>query len=307
MNELILTGVNGGNPLAFLTALGAFRLLRFSEPTSEIRLAWRRMDGWYPVLYAANLDPAQICQRLAATIPAPPELSILGKNLTVPLPTFRDFMQQAGSRASRQDRRLADLAAAFGSEVCEDAKNSRIQISMFSFITGSGHQDFLDTFSTLTSSVTADHVNQALFGEWTYRDKGLSFGWDPADAREYALRWNNPGPEGVNTIWGANRLAFEALAYFPTQPGPKQSNGKRLRTTGWTARSRIDEFTWPMWDTPLTEDNIRSLMSLGELTADSLDSRSLRARGIEGVYRAERVRIGAGANFKVRFRTARSI
>jgi hypothetical protein len=40
---------------------------------------------------------------------------------------------------------------------------------------------------------------------------------------------------------------------------------------------------------------------------DKLDHRSLRAFGIEEIYRAPRVRIGQGANFKVSFRPARAV
>ena len=44
-----------------------------------------------------------------------------------------------------------------------------------------------------------------------------------------------------------------------------------------------------------------------QLDEDPPDHRQLEPMGIAAVYRAQRVRIGQGANFKVSFRPARAI
>lgn len=103
-------------------------------------------------------------------------------------------------------------------------------------------------------------------------------------------------------MWGANRLALEALPLFPAHP-----KGKQLRTTGFRERRPWDEFTWPLWGTPVTLDTIRSLVALRELQDDNLNRPMLRAMGIEEVFRVQRVRIGMRANFKVSFRPARAV
>jgi len=46
---------------------------------------------------------------------------------------------------------------------------------------------------------------------------------------------------------------------------------------------------------------------LSELQADAPEHEVLLAMGVKEVYRAQRVRIGQGANFKVSFRPARTI
>lgn len=297
---MILTGVDGSNPLAYLAALGAHRLLSGLDP--GFRMRWV-LDGVWRPLIPDGYSQESLCDLLMNAQGAPTTaFEMVGKNITVRSERFREFAWMAAESASSFDRRAADFAASFGNEVCVEDKKDRIQYTSLCFITGSGHQDFLDTMRKLAEKVEADHLRRALFEEWDYSDDGLSMRWDPAEAREYALRWNDPGPEGATTVWGANRLAIEALPLFPTQP-----SRSGLRTTGFRKAKYADEFTWPIWTQPAGCETVRSLLGLGELEQDSPDRRMLAAMGVEEVFRAQRVRIGTGANFKVSFRPARSV
>jgi hypothetical protein len=266
-------------------------------------MCWERMDGfWRPKLQGMDTDEHGLPDQLMQAPWAPVEIfERIGKNLTVPSEKFAPFVDQAHGLATRQDRRAADFAAAFGCEICEDRRKDRIQHTDLCFITGSGHQDFLGTMGALAKSVTAAHLRDALFGEWRL-DKGLSMRWDPTDASEYALRWKDPSSSGAWAVWGANRLATEALPYFPTIPVQRG-----LRTTGFSRRDRQTDFTWPIWKGFAGYDSVRSLISREELQQDTPKRDELRAMGIEELYRAERVRIGQGANFKVSFRPARAV
>jgi hypothetical protein len=237
----------------------------------------------------------------APSIPASHIVAALGKDLTVPEKTFKDFVHGSTLELGPEERRIADFATAYGSEVCRDEKKDRIQFTRFCFITGSGHQSFIETASNLLNDVTASHIHEALFGPWRYNDS-FSMRWDPADAREYALRWGDPGKEGARSVWGANRLAVEALPLFPVYP-----NGKKLMTTGFRQRKPWPEFTWPLWNSPASCDTVRSLMALSELQKDIPDRTSLGAGGIEETFRAQQVRIGHGANFKLSFKPARAV
>jgi hypothetical protein len=305
--EIVLRALDGSNPLAFLAALGTLRLLHLGNPEIGIRMCWQRSDGfWRPKLLSLDVDEDGLCQLLIRAPWAPVEkFEQIGKNLTVPSEEFRAFVREAHETATRDNRRAADFAAAFGCEVCEDKEKGRIEYTDFCFITGSGHQDFLGTMSSLAKQVTVDHLRDALFGEWR-AEKGLSMRWDPSDAAEYALRWGNPSSEGAWAVWGANRLATEALPYFSTIP-IKRGLETTLETTGFKGRDRQDEFTWPIWSLAAAFDTVRSLISLGELQRDAPKRDVLRAMAIEEAYRAQRVRIGQGANFKVSFRPARAV
>jgi hypothetical protein len=302
---VLLRALDGSNPLGFLAALGTLRLLHLGEPVGGAKMRWEPAGGfWRPRLASLEAGEDELCELLANASWAPVEsFEQLGRNLTVPKEKFRKFVSEASQLATRDDRRTADFAAAFGCETCEDKKRDRIKYTDLCFITGSGHQDFLGTIASLADRVTAAHIRDALFGNWR-AEKGFSMRWDPSDAAEYALRWDDPSPRGAWAVWGANRLAAEALPCFPTMP----IRG-RLQTTGFrfNRRDRWDEFTWPIWTGFAGLDAVRALVSLGELQKDEPDRDKLRSMGIEEIYRAQRVRIGQGANFKVSFRPARAV
>ena len=309
MKPFTLEAIDGANPLGFLAAMGTVRLAALCWPKANITLSWKRAARWTPTLSGAPIsDEQSLCAALRDAPSAPVEqFAPLGKNITVSPDQFRQFTAAARRSASSGDRRLADFAVAFGCEDCPDERNNRIRFTQLCFITGSGHQDFLGTMTALKEQTTADNLYEALFGGWQGRDKSLAFRWDPGDAREYALRWGDPSKEGAWSTWGANRLALEALPFFPTQPQARQ-----LITTGFTSRwrkgvGRKDEFTWPIWAGPLGCDEIRSLLALSELQEESPGREEIQARGVQEIFRATRVRIGQGANFKVSFRPARAI
>jgi hypothetical protein len=252
---MILSGIDGSNPLGYLAALGVLRLLSHSNP--DVRMRWVRDGAWRPEISGPDyLDESAICGELLKAPPAPAAMfiEVLGsKNITVDSATFRRLTVQAGDSASFRDRRAGDFLASFGSEGCEDQRKGRIAYTSFCFITGSGHQDFLDTMRALGKKTSADDIRRALFTRWDYSDKGSSMRWDPADAREYALRWNDPGPEGAWTVWGANRLAIEALPLFPSF-----QTGRHLETTGFREARPWQEFTWAVWEAPVSCDTVRS-------------------------------------------------
>jgi hypothetical protein len=301
---MIFSGIDGANPLGYLTALGAFRLLAELNPT--VRMRWVQDGVWRPEIAGVEgLDEWAICETLLKAPRAPADMFIqaLGNtNITVGGATFGRLVIQARDSALLRDRRAADFAASIGSESCEDQRKGRIEFTSFCFITGSGHQDFLDTIRALGQNASVGDVRNALFARWDYSDKGFSMRWDPLDAREYALRWNNPGPEGASTVWGANRLAIEALPLFPSF-----QTGRHLETTGFRKARPWEEFTWALWGAAVSCDTVRSVASLRELQKDEPDRKALVAMGIVELYRAQRIRIGAGANFKVSFRAARSV
>ena len=300
---IVLRALDGSNPLAFLAALGAFRLLHLRDPGSRIRMSWVRDGFWQPWIFGVGGSEEDICHMLldAPCVPLG-ALSELGKNITVEPARFSKFVRKAAEAAERSDWRGASFAAAFGCEVCREDDKDRIKYTDFCFITGSGHQDFLGTIAGLIENVTAEHIRIALFSGWR-ADKGLSMRWDPSDAAQYALRWTDPSKDGASAVWGANRLAIEALPLFPTQP----IDGG-LRTTGFRRlRRREPEFTWPIWTAQASLDTVRSLVALCELQEEEPERESLRQRSIEEIYRSQRVRIGQGANFKVSFRPARAI
>ena len=305
MSEMPLRALDGANPLGFLAAVGAVRLCDLLWPGGEVRMRWMREARWVPALSGIPAESEEeLCAALAERAPWAPldAFDRLGKNLTVSREEFGETARRVVRQMGSSDRAAADFLAAFGNEVYEEEKKGRITYTDLCFITGSGHQDFLGSASALARAAGAAHLRAALFLPWRRTDKGNSFRWDPEDAKEYALRWRDPSIGGASTVWGANRLAFEALPFYPTVPA-----GSTLRTTAFNTNAGAHEFTWPIWIQAASADSIRSLVGMRPLQEPTPDREALSAMGVAEVFRAQRVRIGQGANFKVSFRPARAV
>jgi hypothetical protein len=182
-------------------------------------------------------------------------------------------------------------------------KDGKLAPTPFSFISGSGHQDFLDTAGMLLQRITPERLKATLFAPWAYEDEGLSMRWDPIEDRRYALMDRDPtaSDNKPRTVWMANLFAYLALTIFPSVP-----TRYGLATVGWI-RGEEPSFTWPLWSHPIDLDSIRSLLLLSELYLQAPNRTALRARGVEAAFRSRRIKVGTGANFKVNFSPAKEV
>lgn len=306
MTEITLTGLDGGNPLAFLAALGSLRTSSLQWPEVVTRMAWVKDEGSLHPRLSLELDVsddewlAGISSALCRMV-GHPALAI-ADDLTIACAHFRNAALAAQTVAKPEDRRFADFVAAFGNEVVEThangKKTGKISDTAFRTMSGSGHQHFLGTMRILVSDTKDAHLRKALFLPWRYDDpvEKHTMRWDPNDDVRYALQWRNPSgdPErkDAGSIWGANRLAIEALPLFPTGP-----HGKRLETTGFTQRREQGvAWTWPIWSGALTLDTIRSLLTLPVLQEQSPNRLRLGKIGVVEIFRCQRITQGKFRN-----------
>jgi CRISPR-associated endonuclease/helicase Cas3 len=222
----------------------------------------------------------------------------LGKSISASVEEFAAFASRISHEMHQNGpcgRPIADFVPAFGCEGCFD-RNRRIVPTEFQLITGSGHQFFLDTFSSLVQSVTADQVLHSLFDTWTYRDPRLSFRWDPVDDRRYAVSWGDPSDTPVLTEHGANTLAAFALPLFPVIP-----SAQKAKTSGFSQQGRQVVFTWPIWESHLSICAIRSLIQLDCIHQAIPAPSALNSHGIKAVFRVRKVEIGTPPLSKLNF------
>lgn len=291
---LVLTGIDGSNPLGFLAALGMLRSLSFGWPDGKVRLAWHEVTGWRPLLYTLpSLSREALVGVLAswlAKMKDHPALTV-DRDLKINPKRFREYAVQAAGTADMENRCWADFAAAFGCDATAD--NGVIQDTAFRTMSGAGHQHFLEFMCKLVAETTIEQLDCALFKPWKYDDPGPSMRWDPEDDRRYALRWQDPSGDKITTIRGANRLAIEALPLFPTAP----ANGSLL-TTGFRGKGSRDTFlTWPIWTPPIDVDTVRSLLAHDELQQDQPRREVLAPMGVAEIYRSQRLTVGKYRNF----------
>lgn len=303
--RLVLTGLDGSNPLAFLAALGALRALTLL-PATGVRMGWcRSLGAWRPLLVAGeDIDQEFILDRLCDQLDTMRDHPALARwdNLGVPPDEFRAYALDAVRAATTADRIWADYAAAFGCEAIttrDSKKASVVEDTAFRTMSGAGWQHFLGFMRNIVAGTEREHLRKALFAEWRHDDPvtNSSLRWDPADDIRHALQWRNPSGDPARknsgTVLGANRLAIEGLPMFPTAP-----QGSRLKTTGFTGSGRRGTFwTWPIWDVAIELDPCRSLLALDELQAEAPDPAQLRTRGVVAVYRSQRITEGKYRNF----------
>ena len=295
---LVLNGLDGGNPLGFLAAVGTLNTASLADSHPAWQMKWIARDGsWFPALFANRVvSGEELAELLASALQreATPEFDF-DQNLNMDAEKFRNVAQDAQRCASSRDRRYADFVTAFGCEAVVTRDGKSIQDTALRTMSGAGHQHFLGTMKQLCDAATSGHLRKALFNTWDYSDVKLGLRWDPEEDRRYALRWGNPSDTSKNpirTMWGATRLAVEALPLLPTVP-----DGRRLETTGFTRRDRAVLFTWPIWECAVSPEVVRSLLALAEMRESEPDRTKLRAMGVVEVYRSQRITVGKYRNF----------
>lgn len=291
MHEIELKGLDGGNLLAYLAALGTLRVLTLAEPEVEIRLNWVERGWWTPVVHHARVATGEeLLEALAARVCGEETIEpawTIGEDLTLRLEDFREHLKRAALSATPEHRATADFLAAFGSDAFgSGSKKDQIVDTDFRTMSGAGHQHFLGFLKELARETSGEHLRRALLEPWAYGDGRPSMRWDPADYRPHALRAVDPSGDPIRTMRGANRLAIEALPLFPTVPG-----GRKLSTVAFSGRKEDLEVRWPVWTELLELNTVACLVASGEAATDG------RLRGIAQVYAARRFTEGKYRNF----------
>lgn len=301
--EWLLKGIDGANPLGFLTALGTLRALSLALSNCKVQMRWLRLDAWRPeLLIKPNLEKSNLLnalhEQLQKTGLLPPFIE-WGNNLTISPDTYREYSLASQSAAMMRNRSFSDFVAAFGSEIPNQDNPELIQDTALRTMSGTGHQHFLGVMATLIRETTIEKLNEALFEDWKYSDpmQNQNLRWDPQDDVRYALRWRNPSGDparrNAGSVMGANRLAIEGLPLLSTA-----CTKHGLATTGFVGRRSTDTYwTWPIWSGWLSLHSVRSVLLLKELQEDSPSRNELAQRGIVEIYQSQRLTVGKFRNF----------
>ena len=301
---LLLSGLDGSNPLAFLAAIGILRVLGDGDGfTSSIRLGWRNAQGaWRPLLTGCGSNQREVgtvvLNALKGASMTAFDIGRESRNGKVydkfpfaPERLVRVLKARQG-KACLSDRRDVDFLASFGTELYPDTKRDEFQGTHFRMVRSgdSSRQGLLRYAKRMRENLDRDHVERTLFQAWDYRDEGHGLRWDPIEDQPYALRWRDPSrscpADGPGTMRAANCLAVEALRCFPTV-----AVGRRVRTTGFHRTERQGlRFVWPIWTPMVNMETLRSLLALRDLEENPLPRSAIFARGIEEVYCVHQVR-----------------
>lgn len=317
---LLLSGIDGGNPLGFLAAIGCLQIARVPFP--DLRIAWTNSTGvWCPRLSGCACEREDFLRAFHRAFHASSnDAYTANARLPYEANEFADRLRQWCSRCRIGDRRTIDLLAGFGTELYPNNKGI-FQDTQFRMVrSADADGQGLPAYALKTRAASDEaKLAAALFGPWTYQDVFYqqpdsktgklkkrplpSFRWDPLDDRRYALRWKNPtkkSTDDLGTVVAANGLAVEALAMLPVFVV-----GRYARTTAFHRNAeRRNNFSWPIWNRPVGVDTVRSLLSLKELTDAHIRADWLAAMGICEVYRCQRI---AQNQYYCNFTTAESV
>lgn len=281
MNEIVLRGLDGSNPLGYLAALGALRIA--DERGLSPSLRWELQDVWRPILRIDETEDG-LLEALFSDVEewrrGAPELELrYEKNnrslyeLKPPPAAFQEFAHQAANVAMSGSRRWADQTAGYAAAHAQLGTDRGGATKPTAFHFSAGQQLFLGAVRDLCEKITRDDLAEALLGPWRYESTLPVLGWDVvAGERDYALRASDPSKDKKTGVPGADWLGFRALGFFPVV-----LRGGRAVTTGFSGRGKRYTFHWGLWTVPL-EANI-----VGTVVArrwSDVPAREREARGI---------------------------
>jgi len=59
MREIELVGLDGGNLLGYLAALGTLRVLTLAGPEADVRMSWVDKGWWRPVVHHSRIGTGE--------------------------------------------------------------------------------------------------------------------------------------------------------------------------------------------------------------------------------------------------------
>ncbi len=285
MTALLLTGLDGANPLGFLAALGVLNVLSDAAPAGTTpTLGWTYRGAWRPAVSSGDgalsveALEAMVMADLASWRKEPAiDLEYDGvRDLKPPPAIYRAFLERLVARAEPARRRSVDLAAALATDVAVDGSgNTKPTALHFT----AGQQKFLAMVKELVEETRVEDVREALRGPWSYARSLPVLKWDATVFREYALRADDPSKEEPNGVPGADWLAFRGLSFIQVAP-----RGRQIQTTGCFGEWKTGGFRWPLWSPALARETVRSVLAHPRL--QDLQERERRARGIAVVFEA---------------------
>lgn len=284
---ILLSGVDGTNPLGFLTAAGALRVTTYAEsdPDITVRMRWEHSNGtWSPRLVGGPPDAEALARSIIAYVK---QMDNTVWSLDKRLPFEQKKLHLAAGeqvrRAEQTHRQTIDALSGLGADSPDKSPEESFRDTAFRMVrsSNSNHDGFLHYARSIREESAFSDVYTALFSQWVPAIVRYSLRWAPFEAREYALGAGDPSNEPVMGVQGANFLGLEALPLFPVIP-----TGHTGKTAGFAEKTngRERRLVWPIWTEYLTLDAVRSLVTCRAVQAENRSKPELLELGIEAVF-----------------------
>lgn len=290
-HSCVLVGIDASNPLAYLAAIGTFRILHGVD--SNFRFSWLRHSGaWRPVVWSTieqKVSEKTLIDIIFNALDSDADLHPVLKPIDLNESPRKRFLRVMMS-STLKERNNADWLTCDASDAGSLDAISQLQTS---------RRDYHAIgVRGLINSSTVAHLHRTLFAAWDYADPiaGLSLHLEPREDRRHAYQWHTPSGDptrkSIGGMAGANRLALEAWPLFQSLP-----IGEKLVTVGFRGlKASNTKFRWPVWTSPVGLATVASLLSLPETQATVPDSGYLRRLGVPLIYQCSRILVGKTPN-----------
>lgn len=290
MNELILTGWRGQNPLHVLASFGV--LAQLEDAGVPAKLGWRP-GLWEPVV-ACQLEGADALAEclaagltrwrrggdLAPTLRLGREKAADAPEIRIPATEVRELLQNAGGPA-------LELLCGFFSETRLHSDGERVQATSFHHL--AGRMQFLKIARNLAKTLDAATFAESFESDLARDVSNSEFLWDAVEGATHAYRAVAPTAAPNRVDPAANWCAMQGLRLLPCVPriGDQRVAGAVPRP------QRKKSWTWPLWSGLLDRPTVQSLMA----SFDPQRPKAARARGVVGFLRARVVSAGKNQGF----------
>lgn len=314
MSELVLTGLDGSNPLGYLAGVGVLEAL--ATQLDDVRLTWRNVGGWRPVVTGVDSMPALVEAVLDDASGARAEGLLAFRSVKVEKngPRVVQKFSTSGSVVRRWLRDHVDggrvgIANDALGLVCPDAFEAEdekkvpspeqlaregigfdpqiplhwyAQPTPFDFT--SRNAQFLDQLRIIRDGLTAE-VIAADITSGLGANAPRIMGWDPLTETPYALF----AGASVASRPAAEWLAFRGMCCYPLS-----ADGSRVRMAGMKGRRKAGRFRWCLWTAPLSPQMVRTVVAGPWLGDGSEASRERSARGVAALFEVQLAKDATG-------------
>ena len=267
-NQIILEGLDGSNPQAFMAALGTLKAIdRMQSKAGKgakngLKMSWTIGSQPHPILYgAADID--NIVQSIISDRDEWKKSPALNPKKRCDTLKFtnsegiREYLEE--SINANDGYRSLEIVNSLLAEGSLDRKNKAKPTDLY-FL--SGQQKFLPIIRKIRDILSEIDVHNALVGPWGYDNTEIgSLMWDMTNVREYAKMASNPTvAKSKPTNPGVEWLAFLSLSFFPVFYWRSEQE-KPTATTGCKGRWSEGRLIWPIWTEPANIQEIKMLLT----------------------------------------------
>lgn len=276
--QLSLHGLREDNPRDFLATLGLLRLVTMQWFSSLPKLSWSALSGspllnlsvplpqnWGHLLWELLLE-----WRKSECNPFGHE-----KIESIEPSAFRCILRDESKKSPFHARFYPAIAAQIPHE--KSGRRSEFIIESANRSVLKGIDDLLGNQRNPVD-IAADFSGSSNLREVTNTSR-----WHPAEFQSAAYTAADPKENKHRDRLALNIFALLGLTFYPAVD---TSDGRK--TLGIRRIERIAEFSWPIWSSPLEENELFSLLHHPALHEVNIDASALKAIGIQQVWRSRK-------------------